>query len=506
MAKLPPMNLPGPAVPWGREVQRQAQSNQVVSGQLKRAAQRAFDVENVTKGIALDGSPVVEDTRQALMVPAGVTGLTAEQVWVWDAFKNPTASLNLTWHPLTLNANGEPMTVPTFEIWLLPEGSTSFVQSGTSEDFDATIERLAPETTYTAKVRGVSQYGVPGPFSEEVIAAPPAPLAPLPAPTNPVLQTAYGVVVASWDGLLAGGVARPVHFDYVDALMAEAPEGPWTHFGHQMRTANSVQQGNLPPTEMRYVKFHAHDRSGGVGADSNVVSIEVVGVDLGALDAQLDQLEEDLATNTADLAAAEADIDEALNGAIDGGRIISRTIIGEKILAESITALEIGARTITTDNIGAEQITGDLILGRTIEGKHIMGETIEGNSIIAGTVTTNQLSPAVGAELDISANSYVNIIVGRIDTNSATVDAIGNTQEDMIKYYSFGEEGAKISTPNSPFSLLLDNDRIEMQENGVAVSWWENQEMHVRSFIGEEVILGNHKLEKYGAGTVVRAL
>lgn len=506
MAKLPPMNLPGPAVPWGREVQRQAQSSQLVSGQLKRASQRAFAVENVTKGIALDGNPAVEDTRQSLMIPAGVSGLVGEQVWAWDAFKNATTSLELSWNPLTLNADGEPMTVPTFEIWLMPEGSTTFVQYGTSTDFEATIERLTLDTEYTAKVRGVSQYGVPGAFSPEIIVAPPAALAPLPAPTDPTLETAYGVVVASWDGLLAGGVARPVHFDFVDAQIASAPEGPWTHFGHEMRTANSVQQGNLPAAEMRYVKFHAHDRSGGVGADSNVVSIEVVGVDLGDLDAQLDQLETDLAANTAALADAEVDITTALEGAIDGARIIGRTIIGEAIIAGGITAIEIGAGSIIADNIGADQILGVHIAGDTIEGRHIKGETIEGNRIVAGTLTTNLLAPTVGEELDISANGYVNVIVGRVTENEDTLGVLETSVEDISTHYQFGPDGLLMSSPDSQFALAVRNDRIEMLEENVAVSWWENKEMHVRSFIGEEVILGNHKIEKYGAGTVVRAL
>lgn len=487
--KLPPMNLPGPAVPWGREVQRVAQMNDSVANRLERNAAQAVRGINFNKGLALDNNPAVTENAQTLLVPGVMSTITAVQSWAWDSFKTPTSTMNVSWAPISNSEHGVPMRVTTYEVWIRAVGDANFVRAAASENFSVVIERLTPGTDYEVRVRGVSMYGVAGEFSEVITAPAPAPLTPITAPTQPTLESGYGVVVVTWDGALADATALPIHFDYVQAVMAALPEGPWIEVGHRMPGAQSVNVANLPAGETRYFKLQPHDKFGEIGADSAVSSIVVVGTDLGDLEQNLIDLQ-------ADIDAAKLNITTALEGDIDGIRIIDRTLIGEKFIAGSITGIEIAGETITGINLA----------GETIEGIHIKGRSIEGDRLVGGSVGVNEIDPAIGGVINLNANDEFNVVIGRIDSNEGSLDTVNGTLEEMVTYYQFGADGAVITTPDSPFALKLSNNRIEMQENGTAVSWWENQELHVRSFVGEEVILGNHKLEKYGTGTVVRAL
>lgn len=184
------------------------------------------------------------------------------------------------------------------------------------------------------------------------------------------------------------------------------------------------------------------------------------------------------------------------DGAISTGHIAAGAVVASNIAANAVAAMHIQAGAIEAGKIAAGAVTAN----------EIAANTIKGNNIEAGTIETIHLSAGVGGELDISANNSVSIIVGNINSLTDGLDATTENLEEMQTYYTFGVDGAVISSPSSPFSVAVRNDRIEMLELGVPVSYWNAGQMFVRSFVGEEVILGNHKLEKYGTGTVVRAL
>lgn len=134
-----------------------------------------------------------------------------------------------------------------------------------------------------------------------------------------------------------------------------------------------------------------------------------------------------------------------------------------------------------------------------VEGPDIEANAITANHIEAGSIGVTHLSPSVGDSIDISANDTITIIAGELADTTSNL-------EEMQTVYSFSPTEAVISSPGSNFTLALDNDSIEIREGGVPVSWWNSGQMHVPSFVGETVILGNHQLEKYGTGTVMRAL
>lgn len=190
----------------------------------------------------------------------------------------------------------------------------------------------------------------------------------------------------------------------------------------------------------------------------------------------------------------------------DNTTIIDGAISADKLAADSVVAGKLAADSVAAVNIQAQAITAQKIAASAITAEKIAAGAITANSLSAGAVQTSHLSPSVGNNLDISANNSVTIIAGRTADVQAGVDAVGKDVETMQTYYDFGPSGAVISTPDSPMTVAIRSDRIEMVENGNVISYWNAGQLYVDQMIGSRVILGNHQLEKYDTGTVVRAL
>jgi hypothetical protein len=186
--------------------------------------------------------------------------------------------------------------------------------------------------------------------------------------------------------------------------------------------------------------------------------------------------------------------------------IVDGAIVAEKIGAEAVIAGKIAANAVTAVTIQAGAITAEKMAADSVTANSIAAGSIEADHIVAGAIQTSHLSPSVGQELDITANESINLVVGQMDVLTGDVNDNQQNLEAMQTYYTFGVDGAVVSTPASPFAVAIRNDRIEMLENGNVVSYWNSGQMVVAQLVGEKVILGNHQLEKYDDGTVVRAL
>jgi hypothetical protein len=195
---------------------------------------------------------------------------------------------------------------------------------------------------------------------------------------------------------------------------------------------------------------------------------------------------------------------------------VTRRNGGELIVDGSITADKMGLRELTAVHIQVGSLVGELFEFNTILGQYIGANTIEAFNMKAGTLTANEIatgsltadlvSPTFGGDLDITANDTVQIIVGQVQGVQDAADAVSDGLDAMQTYYTFGPDGAVISTPASPFAVAIDNDSIDMLENGNVVSYWNSGTLFVDQMVGQKVILGNHQLEKYGTGTVVRSI
>lgn len=192
-----------------------------------------------------------------------------------------------------------------------------------------------------------------------------------------------------------------------------------------------------------------------------------------------------------------------MTGEID---LVAGSVTTDKIASESIVGRHIQAETIASEHIQAESIGTRELAAESVVAEKLAAGSVETNHISAGAVTTSHISSEVGQELDIQNNSSINLVVGQIGDVQGDLDSTNDNLELMQTYYQFGAEGAVISKPGSVFATRIDNDSIDMLENGNVISYWNSGTLYVNQLVGESVTLGNHQLAKFEDGTVIRSL
>lgn len=190
----------------------------------------------------------------------------------------------------------------------------------------------------------------------------------------------------------------------------------------------------------------------------------------------------------------------------DETTIVDGTIVTDKLAAEAVVTEKLAANSVATEKLQAGAVITEKLEARAVTTEKLDVDAVQANNIKAGAVQTSHLSPSVGNDIDISANDTVTIIAGQVQGVSDAADAVSDGLDAMQTYYSFGPNGALISTPASPFAVAIDNDSIDMLENGNVVSYWNSGTLFVDQLVGSQVVLGSHQLEAYGNGTVVRAV
>jgi hypothetical protein len=189
-----------------------------------------------------------------------------------------------------------------------------------------------------------------------------------------------------------------------------------------------------------------------------------------------------------------------------GSLIVDGAITSGKLSVGSVTAEKISALSVGADAIQAQAITAEKIAVGAITAGSIAVGAVTANAIQVGTIEAYHLAAAVGQSLDISSNSSINLIVGDVASNTLALGAVAGTVEQMGTYYQFGNNEATISSPSSTYALALSPEGIQIRENGAAVSTWDAGQFIVDSAVISTSVLGNHQIEKYLTGTVVKAL
>lgn len=198
--------------------------------------------------------------------------------------------------------------------------------------------------------------------------------------------------------------------------------------------------------------------------------------------------------------------DVAVYKMAEGKLIVDGAVTATKIAAQAIVTEHLSAGSVATPHLQAQAVTSEKVAADTITSNHIVAGAIKTNHVEAGAIKTSHISPEVGQELILEGNPTVTIIAGRIDGVEADTEATASELQTMRMYYDFTPEGAIISKPGSPFATRIDNDSIDMLENGNVISYWNSGTLYVNQLVGERVTLGNHQLAKFEGGTVVRAL
>lgn len=362
----------------------------------------------------------------------------------FDSRGLPIATVVLDWDAVSLAVNGAAITVGLYELWLGADPAEPTVVTVTAET--AATLTLPVDGDFTARLRAQSTSGLWSAFTTDLTFSTTADSTPLDEPTQPNLETRLGAVRVDWDGLLVTG-APPAQFRRVYAAIAGAVDGTYVPAGASFVTGGVVLAG-LAVGSTVWVRLYAVDSQGNTSAGSEPASIVVAGVSFGE---------------------------------------IADDVVGEaQIGAAAIVARHLRAGSIEADALAVGSVTA--------------------NAVQAGAIETYHVSATFGAELNLESNEAVNIIVGQVAAVQSQTDALGGAVDELATYYTFGPSGAMITSPGSEYALSLAADGIAISESGVEVSRWSAGQLQVASFVGDEVVLGNHKIERYTTGTVVRAL
>lgn len=191
---------------------------------------------------------------------------------------------------------------------------------------------------------------------------------------------------------------------------------------------------------------------------------------------------------------------------VRGDLIVDGAITAEKLAAEAVTAGKIAAGAVTASTIAAGAITAGHIQAGSITSNEIAARSITGDEIAVGTISVVNLEPSVGSTINLNGNVTITATQEAIAEVNENLSDVNDELAKYNTYYKFGPNGALITSDGDAYSVLLQPDKISLLEGTREVSYWNAGTMYVASFVGEEVILGNHKLEKRGSGTVVRTL
>jgi hypothetical protein len=548
---LPDLNpaLNPEAVKWGKDV---AAAIRALSGEQDNQRSAITNATRAAEGAtqsADSASQVATSTLTVLRaVPAAPADLAVSSESAGFGPNGlPVTTVVLTWDAVTTDDAGQILApdalVTNYEVWNNVNTAPKMLGVITAANTDVETMELALDAgeTYNLYVRGRTAT-VNGAFSEPLVHTAAAPTAVGLQPTAPTLETSLGVVSAKWDGMVisGGSIPKPNWIDYVYAEIGDTSSGPWVRTGQPLRAAGTVVTSAVPGDAV-WVRFKSVTTAGVASDPSTTASIIVQGVDLGSLNEDVaDAIEQanDAAeaaqtaangknniTRSADPASGSGTVAgdlwfQYLDGAVIGlwiwdgdswepqsmdGVVLTNLDAGS-ITAGFLASERIDAGTIGADQIAAGAVTAEKMAAGAVVAGTVAANTITGNEIVAGSITVSELEAGIGGQLNLSANESITFLVGEVETAQGSANAVASELEDMRTVYDFSNDGATISAPDSPFAVAIRNDRIEMLEASVPVSTWNAGQMHVESIVVGEIELGNHKIEKYGTGTVFRAL
>ncbi|MGN6324499.1 hypothetical protein [Pseudolysinimonas sp.] len=516
--------LPLEAQPWARDVEKSIRNLQTTQEMVAQNGEQAIiaagtAVTGAANSAAAQAAAIAEMRRVPATLDASKVTLTPSAYF--DASGTPWGRIDVDIVPNDLDTDGNPLIPAHYEVFgrvfvndptLDPSDHTSFgptgpgyLPMGTSSTTRVHVEGLQVGVEYQLRFVAVSSFGVSSSQSDWLTATTPATLAAMDVPNAPVLESGAGIVVARWDGLF-GSAQPPEQFRGVHLDVSPAGASAWTRQGSPIvRGGGSIQVGGLTVGSAYDFSFVGFD-SLGVETDRSAVStITVIGIDSENLAPELVTLiSSSGGGNHITFSTAQPVDDGTAAGDLWFQRDENAAVIAQWVWdGQNWTPQTMSHEVITSVDLGTATV-GQL------DGAFIKARSMAANALQAGTITVNELSPTIGDDLGLAAKGSVNILAGQVGDLTAAQQGTAAALALQQTLFQVKPDGAYISSPGSASAgsqLALRNTGVQLLQNGAVVSDWNQGQMHVDSFVGNEVILGAHKLEKLNAtDTVVRAL
>lgn len=175
------------------------------------------------------------------------------------------------------------------------------------------------------------------------------------------------------------------------------------------------------------------------------------------------------------------------DGAITTTKIVTDAITSDKIAAKSIIANKIASNTITSEEIAAGAITADEIAANAVTAMKIK----------AGEVTTDHIAPNFGETLDITSNSAVTGLDGRLTSAELKIapNAIVATVTSSSDYTNDLADKASLADLNS-LDSRVDSAELKITPSAITSTVRSSSEytndlgskLPASSYTGNEIV------------------
>ncbi len=443
---------------------------QVPSGETGVWAVRARSSEGVWSEFSTEVSETA--ATPASIVPKAPTGLTvASNTGEFRDDGTAVSTVNVTWSPVTLSVDEIPVTVTEYEV---SAGLETLRATGASVSFTIPTGAMAAVTARARTSLGV--WSDPSSPPLEVTGA--APVQVSTAPNPPTLTTGAGGVFIHTDALLTTG-APPAGYQGIFAEYRIGTTGEFSRVaGALARGAGQVGQvraaiGDVVQARLRWV-----DALGRVSNGSDLRQITVKGIEIPDFDPEMD-------------------------------------------IAELIQANGILADQIQMDQGFANKFWAN-----------------EGNF---GQISVDMVAPNFGDSLNLEANGTINLIAGQVDGNAnalaeqeqalnaqavelaaaqaaaqaasqgaadagiaaaaaqAAALAAQEVADTLALALVVSETDVRVTRPGGAMAVHISDQDLSIRRNGVAKTWWDEQQMIVPKLKATQVVVGETVITE-GAG------
>ena len=415
----------------------------VVEGWAPGQARLVVVKARSVRGVISDPSLELEITPNAPgeLTPKAPTSLVVNSnVGSWTV-AGPVANVAIGWATVTQTTSDEPVVISEYEV---RSGNASVLTTATNS---ATIS-IPSGVSSEIRVRARSNSGAWGDLSETFTVTGSTPSVVSLVPSDPILKTGFGSVIAEWDGTFVSGslsAAMGVQAYYQNSV------GDWVPFGVVMRERGSAAIAGAVGESIN-VRFDAIDKAGRTSGSSGVVLVVV----------------------------AE----------IDGDDIIAGTILGNKIVAGSIEVDQLSPNVGDQLNISANGSV-QIIVGRQDE----QDVAIEDISNTANQAEADAQAAAIAAA---NAKSQADVAAGQALVAQQQAQDVGDRFTAHQAVFRVTEFGAEVASRDGSNVLAMTPTGVQIIQGGTAASTWDAGRFIVNEAIVSRAQIGNHLIEKSG--------
>lgn len=339
-------------------------------------------VKSVTEGIIEGGQDAIERHPAAPVELSMQTGLYLDRDSRWRV------RLVADFPDVVFNTDGYPALIQQYELWGMDE---ALPDPEFGEEQPWTLLDTNPESffrtggfdsgsTWRFRIRAIGVHtNVPGEWSEEKVVEMEADDVPPPQPTDPVVKSARGQLIVSWDGLAVSG-QMPADFSHV-ILAHGTMASPTTEVARFGEGGGSHIITGADYYIVQFFRIRAVDEAGNLGPWSGTVT----GFTKPLVDA-------DLILSTIDGAVT-------LLKNIDAGvSILPDTVVTEHlVVTEEMTAKIANFLVVNADMINANSIWADSAFFGLADALLFRGDAFQGKTFTGGTFTGGKYQTEVAA-------------------------------------------------------------------------------------------------------------